>query len=830
MALKSRVALVGLVILTSVKVLWAQKPIAIRPDKPIICYQSHIDEHLYLSPPENFLQMRKNPSARVKTANFEVEYINFPADAQTAFEFAVGIWETQLKSSVTIKVKAEWGNLGSGVLGQAIWGSAFANFDNAPNINTFYPVALAEKIAGKELNPSTDEDIHATFNSAATWHFKTDGAAPSGKTDLVTVVLHELAHGLGVTDTYDVDGANGSVGMETGGNFVPFAFDLFVENGANKNLFAEVVSPSANMKTQLTSNSVFFDGTATKAANSGIPAKLYAPSTFDQGSSISHLDESTFNGTPNALMTPQIGTAEAIHDPGSIVLGILNDLGWVFTRIVHTPLKDTERQDGAVYAVNTTIVSDNGYNPSTVTLHYTDDGTNFTTVTMTSVGPDQYTANIPGTTLSKTYGYYISVQDNTGKTFNNPGKTQASDTQPTQSLNYFTIGPDTQAPVIAHEPVEYVFEGDDAISISATVTDNLGVGQVKIDYIIKEVPQGSITMTAGPGDNEYVATIPLPPGLVIDDKIEYRIVAKDLSDAGNVNQSPESDYYVIYVTGLKPVQNSYSNDFDSTTTDFIGNSFNVATPNGFDNGAIHSHHPYDNGSGANSESNYIYQLQIPIRINSSNPYIQFNEIALVEPGESGSVFGDDNFFDYVIVEGSSDLGETWHPFVDGYDARNNSAWLTKWDSGISGDNSDAVGDKTLFKTRLINMLQSGDFAAGDEVIIRFRLFADAAAYGWGWAIDDLLIQDNAITGVEEVSSSHLSVYPNPVKDKLSIESDGLIENTSLTIMSAQGQIMHRQFIHGFAADIDVSSFSEGLYIIQFQSGEKRSAQKFLKVR
>ena len=42
-------------------------------------------------------------------------------------------------------------------------------------------------------------------------------------------------------------------------------------------------------------------------------------------------------------MTPFIDRQEAIHDPGKLTLSILQDLGWLNTRIIHKPLGDTEK-------------------------------------------------------------------------------------------------------------------------------------------------------------------------------------------------------------------------------------------------------------------------------------------------------------------------------------------------------------------------------------------------------------------------------------------------------------------------------------------------------
>ena len=65
------------------------------------------------------------------------------------------------------------------------------------NPRVFYPVALAEKIAGKSLNTDLEGDLVLTINSSVNWYMGTDGQTPKTKYDLVTVVLHEVCHGLG---------------------------------------------------------------------------------------------------------------------------------------------------------------------------------------------------------------------------------------------------------------------------------------------------------------------------------------------------------------------------------------------------------------------------------------------------------------------------------------------------------------------------------------------------------------------------------------------------------------------------------------------------------
>jgi hypothetical protein len=803
----------------------------LKPKSPIVCYKSFVDNPVYFPPPEKFMQMRENAAGRIKTATIEVDYIGFPADnlAKNAFQFAVDIWETELKSSVPIRIRAQWGELGTGVLGQAIWGTAIANFDNAtPYLNTFYAIALAEKIAGRALNANDEPDIVATFNSGTNWYYQTTGTPGSGQMDLVTIVLHEIAHGLGFTDTYDVDAGQGSVGLESGGAAVPFVYDLFIEKLDGTRLFSDMQSPSTALATAITSDDLYYFSPTALAAAGSRPI-IYAPSPFNGGSSIAHLDEDAYSSAtdPNRLMTPQIDFQERIHNPGALTRGILSDMGWVFTKIIHTPLTDTERKDGQPYPVVVKIQSDNGYDATTVKLHYTVDGTTFTTLAMSGTGtPNQFSASLPGTTVDLSYGYFVSVEDVLDREFTLPGKIQSQGEDPKQDFVVVQIGPDDEAPTIVHTPIDFVFEGDTQLEITAQITDNIAVEEAHVQYSINGGGVQTISMTKGAEEN-YSATVNIPTTLVIGDKIEYRIVASDVSSNSNESAIPASGFFNVLVTGIMPAQDTYTNDFNTPTNDFIGSSFSITTPTGFDNPAIHSKHPYDNGSGAGNESSYVYQLQIPIRINASNAYIRFDEIVLVEPGETGAEFGSEEFYDYVVVEGSKDGGTTWTPFQDGYDSRAMTVWLNRYKSATSGDNSTAVGDPTLYRQRAINMIESGDLADGDEVLIRFRLFADQLAHGWGWAIDNLFIQD-AVTGIEDKIVS-FSIYPNPAKENITIEFNQDVRNAQIQIINLQGASIIDAKTSSKVTEVDISILQQGIYILKTQLNNKTVIQKFVKL-
>jgi hypothetical protein len=299
-------------------------------------------------------------------------------------------------------------------------------------------------------------------------------------------------------------------------------------------------------------------------------------------------------------------------------------------------------------------------------------------------------------------------------------------------------------------------------------------------------------------------------------------VAVDSSQNANIGYSPGSGYYKFPVEGILSPVKRYVDNFDAGTNDFIMDGFNVLTPSGFTSGALNSLHPYPSPNKDNTNFNFTATLKYPIQLEAGGK-MTFDEIALVEPGDPGAIFGDANFYDYVIVEGSNDGGATWKPFVNGYDCRAHSSWEKLYNSSIAGQNSTAVPTPDLFVNRTINLLTEGDFSIGETVLIRFRLFSDPYANGWGWIIDNLKIQDlNTAVNPLLVSSGEISFFPNPVSDRLhlQIQAANSISKFNLKVYNSAGTLVFsRSYPVGsnvFGTDLDVSKFVPGLYLFALE--------------
>ncbi len=225
-----------------------------------------------------------------------------PTAAQRArIDAAISTWAAALSTSGgPIVVEVTWRDFGStSVLGSA-GPSAFYNTDEG-----FIPTALWNTRNNTDVNGATPE-IYVSLNSARPWYTGT-GSPTGNQLDLESVMLHELGHGLGF------------LGSESPGNAAPPAsvYDHHVSYLGRPYLTGS--NPSA----ALVSDNLYI------ATSDTYQYKVFAPSAWTSGSSLSHFDEASYpRGSAGALMTPTTAAGEANRTLDGPVLGVMSQIGW----------------------------------------------------------------------------------------------------------------------------------------------------------------------------------------------------------------------------------------------------------------------------------------------------------------------------------------------------------------------------------------------------------------------------------------------------------------------------------------------------------------------
>lgn len=768
-----------------------------------ICYAGNKVNRIYIPPPARSYRAKGSKGATIK-----VSYIGFPDGARTAMEFAITVLAAQLSSDVTINVYAQWlqmtepGILASSGVTSYYKGSAF----NAFNPFAYYPVTLAEKIAEEDLNTSGEPDIQIQFNSKINWYTGTDGTTPTDKYDLVTVVLHEMCHGLGFNDSMNTNDTIGWYGFSS----IPVVYDYFIENSSGIKLVdsTHFSNYSVELYTQLTGNQLYFQGPLLSNYASGQGALLYAPSKWAGGSSISHLNDKVplLN---NALMTPFIDKGEAIHDPGKVTMSILGDVGWITTRLYHNKFSDTEQSINHL-DFNVKIKSDSLFDKNMVGLVYsTDNFVSFDTLLMTYnqvIDTFSVALNIPA--YNTRISYYLFARDCFMRVFKLPSEGS--------SLPYtFFVGADTVKPLLTHTPLDYFFERIDTINFSAEASDNIGIDSVYLEY---KVNTGGLKHVKLDHDSlfRYSNFVTFPKGsLNGGDSISYRIIAVDKANQPNNRILPSAGYYVIHIEDIGSVYDSYITDFSSGHDDFVNRGFSITQPANFSSPALHTKHPYESPEKVDKTLEYTSVINHPVIVDKTGMMITYKEVVLVEPGDPGSYFGSPDFFDYVIVEASKNFGKSWFWLEPGYDCRITSFFETTYTRSYIGMNSTAVGKENMYALHTLDLRSSPKLSKGDSIMLRFRLFSDPFAHGWGWAIEDFSFRSIA-SDVEKISLNNLSLYPNPGSGRFTLDTRQFDpgEKMKLTILNPAGIILKEiQIDPGTENMIDISGWPPGIYIL-----------------
>ena len=283
--------------------------------------------------------------------------------------------------------------------------------------------------------------------------------------------------------------------------------------------------------------------------------------------------------------------------------------------------------------------------------------------------------------------------------------------------------------------------------------------------------------------------------------------------------------YAAVFPAAEPVLR-YATDFSGgADADFyMSGAFAVGPSAGFSSPVLQSAHPY--GDAASTWA----MLARPIRVAASGAVIRYRDVAIVEPGEPGSRFGQDSFYDYVVVEGTKD-GVNWKPLADGYNARDTAPWLAAF-------NAKAAGTEALFVAREVPLTPA--FAAGDVVFVRFRLFADTNVNGWGWAVDDLAVQPNATANEPAAAAAARAAlgapYPNPFGARTTIPfALAHAGPVAVRVYDARGRLVatlaegvrpageHR-------AAFDAAGLASGVYVVRLEAPGVRLARTVTLVR
>lgn len=389
--------------------------------------------------------------------------------------------------------------------------------------------------------------------------------------------------------------------------------------------------------------------------------------------------------------------------------------------IAHVPLNDTEDTLSAYTVVAQVTSSD--LDPSRVRLTY-DVGAGAVTVTMAATGnPDEYAADIPPQKYGTTVHYYLSAANTDGNTSYHPSNAPADQ-------HTFNVTADNTPPEIVHVPLGNSADLTGPYTVSATITDNVGVDPAGVFLIYNKnggVNQ-SIAMTDMGGDL-YEADIPGPSSL--GDVYNYYISARDIATVPNTARDPVAGFHTFEIVDY------YAWDFEGDNGGFTttGPDWEWGEPTTGPSAAYSGTNVWGTVLGGNYSSSSNSTLDLPpVVVPGSATYAQlsFWQWYYIETNYDGG-----------NVKISTDGGASWtilYPDI-GYNGTGRSG-----NAGIPGEacftgyNNDewhkATFDLTAYK--------------GMTVLLRLHFGSDSSVQRVGWYVDDVRVE-----GVEDTAGPEI---------------------------------------------------------------------------
>ncbi|MDO7083606.1 hypothetical protein WNY51_15130 [Pseudocolwellia sp. AS88] len=180
----------------------------------------------------------------------------------------------------------------------------------------------------------TESDGSVDVNWASDWQLDPNTPADStSEFDFFAAIFHELTHALGFSSLIDESGV---------GFFIDewSTFDTFLvdANGVNVVTDTFFIDQAAWDDASVSANGtgLYFGGANAVAANGGNAVEIYSPTSWEEGSSGSHIDGTAF---PTDMMKYDRGYGAETRTYSAVDVGILTDIG--YTRVATTSVPET---------------------------------------------------------------------------------------------------------------------------------------------------------------------------------------------------------------------------------------------------------------------------------------------------------------------------------------------------------------------------------------------------------------------------------------------------------------------------------------------------------
>ena len=390
---------------------------------------------------------------------------------------------------------------------------------------------------------------------------------------------------------------------------------------------------------------------------------------------------------------------------------------------------------------------------------------------------------------------------------------------PTASVNDDIAVVSITAPTINNFESNYYYTGFNHCDLSVTpviTIKNTGSNTITSATISYKIDNGTASTYNWSGSLATGATVSVTLNAMTTTSGSHKLTVEATNANGVADKNPANNTKAGAFRAFGPaVAYPFNEDFSTTTfppTDwtYLGHNFNNEQSIDASVGSFGSNTgslKMDNFNGYENISGQRDYLITPL-INFTNATAASNLSFAVAYAQY-----DASSEDALTINVSMDCGQTWSEVYHKSGAALATGTMTT---------SAFVPGASDWRTEFVSL---STYAGIPEVMIQFKTTSN---FGNMLYVDDIVISNT--TSVADNNKSNFSVYPNPAKDIVTIEGGTAGRAMSVNVYDMMGKLVKQSPHNTGKVNIDLSSQTNGTYIIKVVSGSDTHQEKITIVK
>ncbi len=118
-----------------------------------------------------------------------------------------------------------------------------------------------------------------------------------------------------------------------------------------------------------------------------------------------------------------------------------------------------------------------------------------------------------------------------------------------------------------------------------------------------------------------------------------------------------------------------------------------------------------------------------------------------------------------------------------------------------------------------------DYDNAEDIQTRYRICSSNNGDESFWSAHSII---GSSTPIESIGSINVNIYPNPTNSHIMVESEDYNKISQLSFCNAMGQVLKKLDLQSKNMLIDISSYSNGLYLLKVENESRTYTVKVLK--